>query len=326
MKISVIIPNRNGGAAIGECLRAALSSGDEDFEVIVVDDHSEDNSPEIISGFPCRLVRLVRHSGASAARNAGAAEGTGDILFFTDSDCVLEGDTLGAVRRAVGEKGRGFVIGGTYTPEPYDRGFFGRFQSVFINYSELKKKDDPDYIATHALAIDAGVFRESGGFPESFLPILEDVEFSHRMRRMGYKLFMSPGIRVRHIFNYSLWGSLKNAFRKSKYWVMYSYRNKDLFADSGTASYELKANVVSFFLGIFALAGFFWFSAPLFLWAFLLIFVFNVAANRRLFAAFYKTGGAGFALPAVFYYLFVYPLAVGAGTAAGLWGALKGRV
>jgi len=46
------------------------------------------------------------------------------------------------------------------------------FQSVFINYFELKRPEAPDYIATHAMAINAGTFRKSGGFPAEFLPCL----------------------------------------------------------------------------------------------------------------------------------------------------------
>ncbi len=55
--ISVIIPNRNGAATIGKCLTAVLDSRHDNFEVIVVDDGSGDDSVEIIKCFPCRLIR-----------------------------------------------------------------------------------------------------------------------------------------------------------------------------------------------------------------------------------------------------------------------------
>jgi len=68
--ISVIIPNRNGAATIGKCLAAALASRHDNFEVIVVDDGSEDDSGEVIKGFPCRLIRLAQHGGAPARTGA----------------------------------------------------------------------------------------------------------------------------------------------------------------------------------------------------------------------------------------------------------------
>ncbi|HWR72893.1 MAG TPA: glycosyltransferase family A protein, partial [Nitrospirota bacterium] len=129
--ISVIIPVHNGEATIGKCLEAVFASRYARFEVIVVDDRSTDDSPDIIGRYPCRLVRLETHAGASAARNAGARQSTGEYLFFIDADCVLQEDTLSRVNSALAGAGPA-VVGGTYTPLPFDSGFFSTFQSVFI--------------------------------------------------------------------------------------------------------------------------------------------------------------------------------------------------
>lgn len=317
--ISVVIPNYNGAGTIARCLEAALASRYERFEVIVVDDGSDDHSVAVIRRFPCRLVRLPRHSGAAKARNAGAACARGTLLFFTDADCLLEPDTLAKAARAADTRGPAAVIGGTYTPFPSDPGFFSTFQSVFIHYSETKRTETPHYLATHALAIDAGLFRRSGGFAERFLPILEDVEFSHRLRRRGLWLTMDPQIQVRHIFGYSLFGSLRNAVRKSMYWTAYSMANGDLFEDSGTASAELKLNVAAFALmTLLAVVGMA--CDPRICWGVPLLIALNGVANRRLFRSFWDAKGASFALAATAYYFFIYPVAVGTG---GLLGALR---
>jgi glycosyltransferase involved in cell wall biosynthesis len=70
--ISVIIPNYNGEKTIGRCLDAAFASQYTNFEVVVVDDCSADSSTTIIEKYPCRLMRLSEHGGASKARNTGA--------------------------------------------------------------------------------------------------------------------------------------------------------------------------------------------------------------------------------------------------------------
>ena len=57
--ISVIIPNRNGEKTIGLCLEAALASQYDNFEIVVVDDGSSDNSANIIARYPCRFIRLT---------------------------------------------------------------------------------------------------------------------------------------------------------------------------------------------------------------------------------------------------------------------------
>ena len=316
--ISVVIPNRNGAATIGKCLEAALASRYDAFEVIVVDDCSEDDSIEIIRQFPCRLIGLRRQGGAAMARNAGAREARGSILFFTDADCLLQPDTLAIAGRTLARAGPGAAAGGTYTALPHDRRFFSIFQSIFIHYGETRNAHCPDYIATHALAMSAQEFRDSGGFREEFLPILEDVEFSHRLRRMGYSLVMNPALQVQHIFDYSLARSWSNAVIKTKYWTLYSIGNGDLLADSGTASLGLKLNGAVYFLGLVLLLLFFATGSVLFLSALAAAVALNLYGNKGLLRAFYDAGGIGFALGAAAYYLLLYPLAVGMGACAGV--------
>jgi glycosyltransferase involved in cell wall biosynthesis len=316
--VSVIIPNRNGADTIGTCLAAAQASHHGNFEIIVVDDGSNDNSIEVIERYPCKLVRLEQHAGAAQARNAGASHSRGRILFFTDADCLLQPDTLALAARTLALEGSNAIIGGTYTPAPHDRRFFSRFQSIFVNYFETRHAPAADYIATHALAMDAAVFRSNRGFAEHVRPILEDVEFSHRLRRAGCWLVMNPAIQVQHIFNYSLIRSLRNAFTKSLYWTGYAIGNRDLLADSGTASVGLKLNVLVFAGDAGLLSGFVLTGQMILLGFIALALAFNLFVNRGLLLAYHRAEGLGFALMATLYYLLLYPLAVGAGAGAGM--------
>ncbi len=326
--ISVVIPNFNKEDTIGTCLEAAFSSDYKYYEVIVVDDLSDDNSVDIIKQYPCKLIRLDRRAGTSRARNIGALNSSGEIVFFIDADCLLQKDTLSIVNRTLSGSQPDMVIGGTYTRDPYDKRFFSTFQSVFVNHSETKKLVNPDYIAAHALIMNADVFRKSGGFPEDFFPIIEDVEFTHRLRKSGHRLMMNPDIQVQHIFNFSFVRSLCNAFRKSAYWCMYSLRNRDLFVDSGAASAELKTNVISFFLIFLFLGLWIVLSEPLFLIVLPLILIINTYTSRRLLKAFMETRGLLFAGLATLYYTMLYPIPVGMGTLAGMmrhfWGSAEG--
>jgi glycosyltransferase involved in cell wall biosynthesis len=202
--ISVVIPSYNSAETIGKCLESAFSSRYKNFEIVVVDDNSQDNSVEIIRRFPCRLITLDKRSGTSRARNTGALHSTGEFIFFTDSDCLLQENTLSITNRTLAATDRDTIVGGTYTKIPYDKDFFSTFQSLFVNYSETKNAEQSDYIAAHAMIIDVETFRKSKGFPEKFLPIIEDVEFTHRLRRDGKRLITNPAIEVQHIFNFSL--------------------------------------------------------------------------------------------------------------------------
>jgi hypothetical protein len=129
---------------------------------------------------------------------------------------------------------------------------------------------------------------------------------------------MAPDILVRHIFNFTLRKSLKNAFRKSRYWVMYSLGNRDIFKDSGTASQELKINVLSYSLIMLSLLLYSSFTNRIFLVLPLITACFNLYINKNLLRAFYHAKGAFFAIPASLYYTIIYPLAVGAGSFTGM--------
>ena len=321
--ISVVIPVRNASATLEICLSAVCGSKYENFEVIVVDDHCSDGSAEIAGRYQVNVISLTPHKGASAARNAGARAAGGDVLFFIDADCVVAPDTLQRVASAFREH-PGEVIGGTYTPIPYDKGFFSTFQSIYINHSETHA-EKPDYIATHAMAIGRELFWErSGGFREDFMPILEDVELSHRLRDSGMRLVMRPEIEVSHIFNFTFMRSIKNAFRKSRYWVRYSLGRGDMAADSGTASRGLKAmaacttfSLALFMLGLFTGNILILLLPPL-------PFLFGMILNAGIIEAFFRHGGPLFGLMAVPYYTLIYPLAAAAGGIAGLVDRLRG--
>jgi glycosyltransferase involved in cell wall biosynthesis len=322
-RVSVVIPNYNGGATIGTCLQALFSSPYPPFEVIVVDDRSTDNSVKIIEQFPGRLVRFEQHKGASKARNTGAANSTGQVLFFIDADCVVQEETLLHVADAY-EKHRNSVVGGSYTLVAFDDTFFSTFQSVFVHYSELKNPE-PDYVASHAMVMSRELFQKSGGFPEDFMPILEDVEFSHRLKRSGVKLVMDDRILVRHIFNYDLEKSFRNAFRKSKYWTVYSLTNRDLLADSGTASVELKFTLFAACLSWILLIGFIVSFDPFYIACLILLNIMTLVISRGLIRAFFRAKGCSFVIRAALYYSLLYPLAVAAGVAVGALLYLQSR-
>jgi GT2 family glycosyltransferase len=313
---SVVIPNRNGAATIGHCLHALTSNPYPAFEVVVVDDGSTDDSVRTIEQFPVKLVRLERHSGASAARNRGVAEASGDVIFFIDADCVVQPDTLELAEIAY-RAHPDCVVGGTYTPLPFDRRFFSAFQSIFIHYSEARRRE-PDYVASHAMILSRETFEKSGRFCETFLPIIEDVELSHRLRRQGVRLVMHPQIQVQHIFNFSWRRSMRNAVRKSRYWVRYSLGNHDLLADSGTASVGLKLDTMYLALSLAALVVFCVTGHAAALVAIAAMQAHNFWINRAFFRALFAHGGFWFGLGAIAYYLTLYPAAVAVGGLLGL--------
>jgi hypothetical protein len=129
---------------------------------------------------------------------------------------------------------------------------------------------------------------------------------------------MDPAIQVKHIFNFTLFRSLRNAVKKSRFWTRYSLANRDFLADSGTASRELKLTVLSALLcllvaGLWLITG-----NPSLLWSLPVIVGVNAVINRGLIKAFFRTGGMLFAVLAYGYYSTLYAFAVGIGALFGM--------
>lgn len=99
-KISVIVPVYNGEKYVRESIESILSQTYRDFELIIVDDGSSDNTREVISQYEGEysFLKVVYHSGnkgVSAAKNSGIAVSSGEFLVFAAADDIQEKERLG---------------------------------------------------------------------------------------------------------------------------------------------------------------------------------------------------------------------------------------
>jgi len=98
MKISVVIPSYNQAGTVRNCLRSVLAQQRPADEIIVVDS-STDETPEIIAEeFPeVQLIHLAEKTPPGQARNIGVERASGEVIAFTDSDCVPTPQWLRAI-------------------------------------------------------------------------------------------------------------------------------------------------------------------------------------------------------------------------------------
>jgi len=90
---SIIIPVYGVEKYIKKCLDSVFAQSYENFEIIVVNDGTKDNSMEIVNKYPVKIINQ-ENAGLSAARNTGAKYATGEYIFFLDSDDYIEPDLL----------------------------------------------------------------------------------------------------------------------------------------------------------------------------------------------------------------------------------------
>ncbi len=228
--ISVVIPAHNAGRTLMDCLQAIRRSTHPDYEVIVVDDASTDNTRQIALQYGCRVSRLAENVGAAQAKNTGAAEATGEILLFTDADIVLAPDALELVAAGFGDPTVSGVVGLLGQKLRYGD-FCSQFKNLWMHhtYARLAKRGEAQrgvgLFYTSIAAIRRSVFQEMGGFDPHYrgASVTEDIEFGQRLLSAGHIVRLDARLEVEHLKHYTLSGLLKTdlqrAFGLTKTWL-----------------------------------------------------------------------------------------------------------
>ena len=197
--ISVIIPAKNASDTIASCLDGVLSQQnlDVEYEIILVDDGSEDDTGAIAHEKGVTVIRQ-ENAGPAAARNAGAHRARGDLLAFTDSDCVPSPNWLYHLTCPFQELN---VVGAKGTYRTHRHGLVPRFvqQEYEYKYRKMAKLENIDFIDTYSAAYRRRIFLENGGFDDAFaVPSVEDQELSFRLARKGYRMVFATEAYVHH--------------------------------------------------------------------------------------------------------------------------------
>jgi glycosyltransferase involved in cell wall biosynthesis len=168
-RISVVIPCYNTGASLSRCLEAVQnqSLARDGYDVIVVDNNSSDDTPSIARRYPGVELLTERKQGSYAARNLGIRSARGELLAFTDPDCVPSPDWLASIDSAHRSTGARVILGRRdYRTESEPLRFLAEFESEKAEYVGSKKRGDLYYGYTNNMAVHRSLFDELGLFPE----------------------------------------------------------------------------------------------------------------------------------------------------------------
>ena len=214
---SVVIPVYNGADTLPECLQAlrAQTLPADWYEIIVVDDGSTDGSAGVARGFGVRVISQP-NAGPAAARNRGAAAAQGDILLFTDADCVPALDWAERMTAAFAEPD---VAGAKGVYRTHQQELVARFVQVEYEdrYDRMRPLETIDFVDTYSAGYRRDVFLASGGFDTSFpTASVEDQEFSFRLAKAGHRLIFVPDAQVFHTHDRAL-----GEYARRKFWIGY---------------------------------------------------------------------------------------------------------
>ncbi len=208
---SVIIPTYNRPERLGACLGALarLDYPGDRLEVIVVDDGSPQTLEPVLAPFNPQLnLTLIQQAnrGPATARNRGAAAAQGDLLVFTDDDCLPEPGWLRAFA-VCWQSAPGALLGGK-TLNALAENLYSTASQQLIDYL-YDYYNQPNqaiqFFASNNIAMGRDRFLEIGGFDVTFpLAAAEDREFCDRWLHLGYSLEYVPEAQIRHAHHLTL--------------------------------------------------------------------------------------------------------------------------
>jgi lipopolysaccharide/colanic/teichoic acid biosynthesis glycosyltransferase/glycosyltransferase involved in cell wall biosynthesis len=226
LQLSVIVPAKDAATTIVDCLHALTQQQgytlSRDYEIILVDDGSRDNTARIAEDLGVRVIRQA-NAGPAAARNTGVGHALGDLVCFTDADSIPTPDWLTQITapfkhpEVVGVKGAYLCREKHLVPRFVQQEFEYKYQA-------LTKLPKIDFIDTYSAAYRKNIFLENGGFDPRFpVPSVEDQEFSFRLARKGYRLAFQPAAKVYHRHDLDLWQYIRRKWGIG-YWKAFMLR------------------------------------------------------------------------------------------------------
>lgn len=280
MGISVIIVNWNTKRLLEDCIRSVIKfTKDLSYEIIVVDNGSTDRSPELIKKkYPkIKLIENKENLGFTKANNQGIKVAKGEYVFLLNSDAYLiENSLKKLIDLAKSKENLGALGPLLLNPDRSTQqsvGFFPHLPQMFFWLSFLddlplgqflnpyhvdhdsfyKSGSEVDWVTGAAYLLPAKVIKEVGFLDEKIFMYGEEVEWSYRIKKAGYKIFFSPATKIVHIGRGSSSAST-NAIVGEFKGVIYFYKKHKGFLALQIARIFLKIGALARIV-IFALMG-----------------------------------------------------------------------
>lgn len=221
IQLSVIIAVRNAGDSLPTVLASIDASNipRESFEIIVVDDASDDASASQASRHADAVIRLVgKAAGPAYARNRGAELARGTFIAFIDADVVVEPDTLRRMLDALDDDARLDLVSARYRTGDAEQGVVTRYWNLLLTYGEERHGRDGRPVVGGCVMMRRALFDSAGMFDEWRFrtPCLEDVELCQRLADRGCRMGTIPLLEVTHIRKTTARRVLRDVWERSE--------------------------------------------------------------------------------------------------------------
>jgi glycosyltransferase involved in cell wall biosynthesis len=221
--VSVVIPTYNSASTLPKTVEALYNQDypRELLEIVVVDDGSTDKTREVLQGYPIRYFHQGK-AGPAKARNTGWKNSRGDIICFTDADCIPQRNWVSELVHGYQDDRVG-AVGGSYG--------IANKENILADciYQEIIQRHSimplhPKVLGSYNFSARKGLLQELNGFNEEYtMASGEDNDLSYRIRKKGYSLVFNREARVAHYHPQRFLKYLRTQFWHG-YWRVKLYR------------------------------------------------------------------------------------------------------
>ena len=272
--------------------------------------------------YDCAILKQEINTGPSAARNRGAREATGEILFFTDSDVTVLPDTLGRIVKTLESNPDFSSVIGSYTIDTPCRDFFSTYKNLVHHYTHQNSLETAITFWAGCGAIRKDVFLAVDGFDESFRKAsIEDIELGYRLTGAGHKILLPKDVLVTHNKRYDFGGLVKSdLFNRAIPWTALMLKEGTMRSDLNTT----RSNAVGLMSAYVTMASLLLSALyPSLLWISLISVIIFLICNKHFYSYARRFKGTGFMIQTIVMN-FIFYLYSGVGFALGVLAHLKG--
>jgi glycosyltransferase involved in cell wall biosynthesis len=276
--VSVVIPAYNSVRCLTACLQALAASETQPLECIVVDDGSTDASAETASRYGAKVLSTGGRTGPAHARNIGARQAAGEIIFFIDSDVCVHRDTLSRLISDFKGKPELDAVIGSYDDSPEQQDVLSMYRNLMHRYVHQHGNTQATTFWSGCGAIRRSVFLQYGGFDETYRrPAIEDIELGYRLVAGGHTIMLDRDVEVKHLKRWTFLNLVKtDFFDRGIPWTELILRDGRMPNDLNVQLSERVSVALAFMLFGFALLGALYYKG-LFLVPLLATMLFGVA-------------------------------------------------
>ncbi|RKY72368.1 MAG: hypothetical protein DRP97_00725, partial [Candidatus Latescibacterota bacterium] len=203
--VSVIVPAYNAEKNIATLIESLLNLDypKELLEIIIVDNNSNDRTKEIVKQYPVKLLEEKKIQSSYATRNTGVRNSKGEILAFTDADCIVDDDWLNKGIECLQKGIEDIIIGEVKSLTNHELNIFEKYDKITAFTHSCK---------TWNLVTPKKVFDKVGFFNKRLISG-GDIEWGERAKEKGLKIFYCKQAVVYHPLRKSFHNLLKKQIR-----------------------------------------------------------------------------------------------------------------